>query len=307
MKAGEAQDFDQFGPEVPIAERLVEASGSSANVMIAKFCRGGSNIKYQWNPESTANNWDRDEDDGTAAWLETNGYAVLGANEENSKDHLYATLVYYVRKTTEALDEANIPYEFSGFFWMQGSADKKHSTWDEYGEDAVRLFETLRSDINEPSLPIVDLGSSAHHNIHTGKVWAASEIGNATVADWTFAASNPEDCCVPGRSTVCTDSSFLNYDLFEHYGYEPKFPDDLKPDGHTDKEFYWFKDYPNDQHAEYDHMALRGRVMANAYLREFSPDWAELTPEMEEDDAQILFPVERCPEGELPTDDNVCG
>merc|ERR1712013_160184 len=121
-----------------------------------------------------------------------------------------------------------------------------------------------------------------------------------------MAAANPESCCIPGPSNVCTGESFINYDLFEHYGYDPAYPDDSKPDGHTDKEFRWFKDYPNDQHFEYDGMVLRGRVMANAYMREFSPDWANLTPEMEEQDAQILFPAERCPEGELPTDDNVC-
>lgn len=302
MKAGEAK-YGKFGPEVSIAQRLVEASGHSTNIMIAKYCWGGSNIKREWNPESIYNNWNRNDDDGTAAWLETNGWADL-----NSKDHLYANLVYYVRKTTETLDEASIPYEFSGFFWIQGSADKKISTWQEYGDDTVRLFETLRTDLDQPSLPIVDLGGTPHHNLHTGKVYAASVIenGNVSVADWKMAAANPDSCCIPGPSNACTGSTFINYDLFEHYGYDPGFDDSLKPDGHTDKEFHWFKAFPNNQHAEYEGMVLRGQVMANAFVRDFSPEWANLTPDLEENDAQILFPVQKCPEGEKPTTDNVC-
>jgi len=152
------------------------------------------------------------------------------------------------------------------------------------------------------------LGGTPHHNLHTGKVYAASiiENGKVSVADYKIAAANPDSCCIPGPSNACIDSTFINYDIFEHYGYDPALDDTLKPEGHTDKEFHWWKSFPDDQHAEYDSMIQRGQVMANTFLRDFSPDWAELKPEMEEKDAQILFPVQKCPEGEKPTADNVC-
>merc|ERR1711935_359774 len=47
--------------------------------------------------------------------------------------------------------------------------------------------------------------------------------------------------------------------------------------------------------------------LANAYLRDFLPDWASpLTDDMEANDPQILFPVQVCSEGEKPSNDNVC-
>jgi len=304
MVAGEAKNLDKFGPEVSIGQRLAEASGNSTHIMIAKYCSGGSNLKYQWNPETDYNNWNRENDDGTSDWLLDNGWAVL-----NSKNNLYANLVYTVRKITEMLDDASMPYKYSGFFWIQGSADKEISTWQEYADDTVRLFDTLRSDLNESYLPIVDKGGSPHHNLFTGKMYAASVIpnGGVSVADYNMASANPDSCCIPGPSNVCLNSTFINFDLFEHYGYDPAFEDASKPEGATDKEFHWFASYPTDQHFEYEGMILRGQLMANAYLRDFSPDWAgPLTIDMEANDPQILFPVQVCPEGEKPTNENIC-
>lgn len=304
MLAGEAKD-GKFGPEVSMSQRIVEASESvSPTVMITKYCWGGSNIKTEWNPETSDNNWDRDADDGTSAWLVDNGVSVA-----NSKTHLYANLVYTVRKTTELLEEAGIPFDYSGFFFIQGSADKKSSTWDEYAADTVLLFETLRSDLNEPSLPIVDHGGLPHHNIMTGKQVAAATIsnGNAFTSEYQLGVANPDDCCVPGPSDPCLGSSFPNFDVQEHYGYDPQYPDDLKPEGFTDKEFYWFKDYPNDQHFEYEGMILRGQMLANTFLRETKPEWAtNMTAAMEENDPAVLFPLKVCPPGEKPTAENVC-
>lgn len=303
MVAGEAKN-GKFGPEVSIGQRLAEASSSTSTspIMIVKYCKGGSNIATQWNPATSDNDWDRDEDEGTAAWLLDNGYADLG-----SKKTLYANLMYIVRSAVETLEEASIPYEFSGLFFIQGSADKKISTWDEYAEDAVRLFSTFRTDIDQPDLPIVDHGGAPHHNIYTGKVYAAEVLGNASVAAWGWASQNPDDCCVPGPTDPCTGATFLNYDMIEYYGYDPNYPDEIKPEGFTSNEFSWFVEFPTNVHFEYEGMILRGRVMANTFVREFAPDWLDkLTPAMEVDDAQVLFPWEECPPGEKPTVDNAC-
>lgn len=303
MVAGEFND-KKFGPEAPISQRIVEArTESSSPIMIVKYCWGGSNIRKEWNPTTSKNNWDRDEDDGTSMWLSDNGVADF-----NSKDKLYANLMYVIRKTTELLDNAAIPYEYSGFFWLQGSADKSAVTWDEYADYTILLFETLRSDLNEPFLPIVDQGASAQHNIATGKNYAADTIenGNVYTAEYGSGVRNPDDCCVPGAGNACPGVTFINYDVFEHYGYDPAFTDEMKPEGFTDKDFYWYKEYPNNQHAEYEGMILRGQLMANTFLREVEPEWANLTAAMEENDPQVLFPFEPCPEGEKPTNDNVC-
>lgn len=169
--------------------------------------------------------------------------------------------------------------------------------------------------MNEPYLPVVDSGAGPHHNLQTGKVYAASTIsnGNATTAAFAMASANPESCCIPGPSNSCIDSgdpSFLNFSLFEHYGYDPAFSeepfDELKPENATDKEFFWFKQFPSNQHYEYEGMILRGHMLANQYLRAFSPMWANLTSDLEVDDAMVLFPWNECSGKDDLSSDNVC-
>ena len=58
--------------------------------------------------------------------------------------------------------------------------------------------------------------------------------------------------CNPSASDACLDSLYLNLDLFEFYGYDPKFPAALRPDGATSKEFAWFVDMDTNLHAEFD-------------------------------------------------------
>merc|ERR1712008_322049 len=189
----------------------------------------------------------------------------------------------------------------------QGGADKKESTWDEYGENAVRFFGTFRTDIAQPDLPIVDHGGAPRHNIFTGKKYAAEVLGNVSVTAWGSAAANPDDCCLPGAADPCSDATFINHYVNNYYGYDYNIPDELKPEGFTSKEFYWYKQFPTNLHYEYEGIILRGSVLANTFVREFAPDWIdELTPAMEEDDAQVLFPWEECSPGEKPTADNVC-
>ncbi len=293
LLAGEASDNgNSMGPEVAIGKRLYDAEGGKSPVLIVKYCWGGSNLKREWNPSTPENSWDKQRDDGTAEWLLEEGSADL-----SNKKKLYANLIYTVRRSLELLDEAGIPYKLSGMFWLQGAADKDR-TWREYGEDTVRLFEAVRSEVGEPSLPIVDEGA-IHHNTQTGKVYATSVIAgcNSITVSMGMGAPNPDDTdCVVSASNACTGSTFINFDILNHYGYDPVTSEPeyahLKPPGASDEEFYWYKSFPTNLHLEYEGKILQGRMLANAYIRSFTND--ELTSELLRDDVAEQFPRYPC-------------
>jgi len=311
MVAGEASPVQQrtFGPEVSLGSRIYEGTEGNSDVLVVKYCWGGSNLFQQWNPRTEENSWDRETDDGTARWLleESGGATALG-----DKNHLYANLVYTVRRALEALDEGGIVYELAGFFWFQGSADKKKRTWKEYGDDSVALFEAVRADLEEPTLPIVDKLNS-HHDINTGKIYAASAIQgcNAVVLQDGLGSSDPDSDCTTTASNVCPDSTYINYDVFNYFGWDPALDESefsyMRPPGSSDKIFHWFRSFPNNQHAEYDSMIMRGRMMANLYIRSFTT--YKLRSEWLLEDSSVLFPYTSCDPGVNdgnPNQDNIC-
>jgi len=51
-------------------------------------------------------------------------------------------------------------------------------------------------------------------------------------------------------------------------------------------------------------MILKGRMLANAFLREFTTD--TITLAFSEEDAATRFPWNACPAGTLPSDGNYC-
>ena len=306
MKAGEASKKGTmlFGPEVSIGNRIYEAMEGDSDVLIIKYCWGGSNIYEEWNPRTDANSWDRTNPDQSSSWL----LEESGAISLSRKFHLYANLIYTVRRTLEALDEGNVVYELAGLFWLQGSADKDKSDWKKYGDDSVALFEHIRTDLEAPTLPIVDDGIVYHH-INTGKNYAASIIEgcNYIVTEGGFAATNPEDDCVPGAARVCPNSTFINYDVFDFYGYDPNVPDDFKPEGATDKIFHWFAEYPVNQHGEYEGDILTGRNLGNAYIRSFTT--YPLLNEWRAEDTNERFPRPPCDpdvNDGIPNADTIC-
>eukprot|EP00531_Pseudo-nitzschia_arenysensis_P018631 CAMPEP_0116135182 /NCGR_PEP_ID=MMETSP0329-20121206/11055_1 /TAXON_ID=697910 /ORGANISM="Pseudo-nitzschia arenysensis, Strain B593" /LENGTH=595 /DNA_ID=CAMNT_0003629967 /DNA_START=94 /DNA_END=1881 /DNA_ORIENTATION=+ len=311
LLAGEASDNgNKMGPEVAIGKRLYDAEGGESPVLIVKYCWGGSNLQKQWNPNTLQNSWDHRQDDGTAEWLlEETGE---GGADLSDKTHLYANLIYTVRRSLELLDEANIPYKLSGMFWLQGAADKMR-TWREYGEDTISFFEAVRSELGEPNLPMVSEGST-HHNTHTGKVYADSVISgcNSITVSMGIGAPNPDDTeCVVGPSNPCMGSTFINYDLMNFYGYDPVISEPefafLKPPGASDKEFYWFKSFPTNQHMEYEGKILQGEMLSNAYIRSFTND--NLKPEWLKDDVVEQFPHYPCDpdiNNGKPSEGNVC-
>ena len=297
-----------LGPEAAIGRRLQDASPTDDDIVIVKYCWGGSRAATHWNPDSSYNNWPRDLDDGSSDYL-----LNVGAAELTSKDNLYGNLIYTARRVAEALTNAGVSYEWSGLFWLQGSGDKE-STWEEYGNDLKRLFTRIREDIGVPDLPIVDEGAGPDHGLYSGKIYAASTIPgcNVKVANPNFGVLDPESDCEQTASNVCLDL-FNNLEPLEFYGvdpgmYVPPFSD-LIPEDLLTKNFTWYKSLPTNQHSEYDGMILKGRMMANEFIRTFT-DWT-LTPDMTSNDPIVLFPSLSCGRPDEPTFtapgyDNLC-
>ena len=86
MSAG-VDGRQHFGPEVSFGERIHNATGGAASVMVVKYCKGGTNVNLHWNPEADANLWDESGDDGTAAFLEP--HTVLHGKKYAEKTHQF--------------------------------------------------------------------------------------------------------------------------------------------------------------------------------------------------------------------------
>ena len=100
---------DRFGPEVSFGERIRSATGGTSDVMMVKYCVGGTDVSTHWNPDTAENGWDKTRDDGTAEWLEA--YANLEGDIGNSKyqikrhqfvvrDFFFQTVFFFVRLQT---------------------------------------------------------------------------------------------------------------------------------------------------------------------------------------------------------------
>ena len=110
---------------------------------------------------------------------------------------------------------------------------------------------------------------------------------------------------------ACLGSTFIDFDVLNYYGYDPVIHTPeysyLKPPGASNETFFWFKEFPFNQHAEYEGAILHGRTMANTYVRSFTDD--ELLVNWVEDDIGEQFPSAPCnPDinGGKPSADNVC-
>lgn len=302
------KEKEAFGPEISIGRRLQDASPSNVDIMIVKYCWGGSNVAFEWNPETGANFWDRALDDGTSQYLLDVGAAVL-----NSKDNLYGNLIYTVRRTVEALNAAGINHEFAGLFWIQGNGDSG-STWKEYGTDLKRLFTQVGEDLDVLDLPVIDTGAGSNHGLYSAKIYSASTIPNCNVrvAQPAYGVTDPTSGCIQGPGNLCPN--FSNDAAWLFYGLDPAMTvppySDLVdvPDGY-DKTFAWFKDFPNNSHSEYDGVILKGRFLANEFIRTFT-EWP-LIDEMTAEDPMVLFPPVSCgrpvePSYTPPGEDNIC-
>ena len=307
MEAGKEKRL--FGPEISFAERIQSVTGK--RVMVVKYAWGGSSVREHWNPDTPDNTWDKDADDGTAAWLMANG----GVDFQN-KRKLFVNQVYVSRSTTEALDTAGVAYEWKGIVWLQGTSDRLQ-TWATFGEDTARVFEAMRTHtVGIHDLPIVDNGAdSAQGSLVSGKHYAAQIVAGCntvyvdvygSIPRFCDKTANNSQCCVTTASDACLQSSFANIDMYNFYGWDPLYETIATlPENATSNRFAWYRDFPADLHSEYEGMILKGRMLANTYLRTFSPGVA-LPREIDANDPSLLFPLPRCPRDTHPTQDFLC-
>lgn len=298
MEPGAARP-NMFGPEIAIGDRLHEITG--APILVVKYCWGGSNVEKEWNPNTAENSWDSNQDDGTAQWLRNNAGVDL-----TSKKALFVNLIYTTRLATEALDQANIPYLYKGLFWIQGEADRDRS-WQDYGTDLANLWDATRRILNQPTLPIVDTGGVGSHGLRSGKAHAGQLVDqcNAFTVVPALLSHDPDSDCVNTPSSPC-DDNFVNYDVFEFYGYDTQFPDEMKPTGATNQVFHWYKNWGSNHHSEYEGMILKGRMLAHAYIQQFTS--FTLPQNYIDNDYELRFPWPTCQStgGSKPSASNIC-
>jgi len=308
-------DRQKFGPEVSFAERIRSATGGSGNVLMVKYCTGATSVRRHWNPETAENSWNRTLDDGTADWLETyTNFGEIGSHNE-IKDHQFVNMVYTIRRTREALEEAGIPYEWSGIVWVQGLADKDPEDaelWKTFGENTARVWNGFREELERgggsTAVPVIDTGGAVRNQLKSGKEYATQIVdgGSAATVELAISASDDTGTCTVTPSDPCLDADgwYQAMQVFDHFGYDPGL---LEATNATSaKIFHWWVSYPGNLHTAYEGMILQGRMLANAFLREFADESEyDLTP-FREDDVVELFPFEKCPEDVLPSPSNIC-
>ena len=264
------------------------------------------NVHTHWNPDTAENSWDKEADDGTAKWMSDNA-----GLDFSSKDYLFKNMVYTIRRTEEALAAGGVPFKWAGIIWVQGNADKEEGfpdVWKAFGENTVRVWEGFREVLGD-DVPIIDNGSSTKNQLKSGKEYATQIVKGCKAKSIEWALASDDDTsteCIPGATNVCLDAPnrHLNHAFFDFYGYDTKFPEEYKPDGATDKTFYWYVNFPINQHSAYEGMVLKGRTFANHFILEFTD--CDLPSNYADVDPAIQFPLPRCDDGTLPSDDNFC-
>jgi len=269
-----------FGPEVSMGYHFHRVTNEP--VMIIKLAWGGTNVYEDWNPYTKSNQWDRDADDGTAAFLKP---------DYKAKEQIYISFVHHSRLVFEKLRAANIPFVLDGLFWAQGDADEGY-TWSEFGQNTAILWTAFRNDIGrvngQPHLPIVDNGGTGDVHLRTGKDYARQLMCdvNVTKSDIEYTALDVKSAvrgeCILGGTDEQGCVPFLNIPRLNEIGWDPAFTK-AQPRSDTidysqadfTKVFHWYVDYPIDMHGGYDKKILDGQVLMDGYFRSFAPDLLE--------------------------------
>jgi len=168
------------------------------------------------------------------------------------------------------------------------------------------VFDYTREQVGVWDLPVLDTGSSAQHALRSGKEYATQIVKgcNSVVIEVGGAAENPDSTCQITPSEPCLEDTFIDFHYMDHYGWDPNFSAELKPEWASDRVFQWFVEFPSNQHSAYEGMILKGRMLANAYIRNFTT--TDLPPAFAEEDPALLFPSSRCAPGAKPTAENLC-
>ena len=121
MKAGEARSGERFGTKVSFGERMQAITGK--RLIVVEYCEGGSNVHTQWNPETTENNWSKEDD----------------SVDFSSKSYLFKNMVYAMRMTEETLIAGGVDYRWAGIVSVhcQADGDKGDPVWKTFGENTA--------------------------------------------------------------------------------------------------------------------------------------------------------------------------
>jgi len=292
-----------FGVELGFSRRYHEVTG--ARVLIVKYCIGGTTVQEHWNPDLPGNTWNYSADDGSARWL------ALNAGITWSKEDLFKTNVFHTRRTIEALEAANVPYEWKGIIWIQGLGDTKTedgTTAEKFGEDTARLFDAIRDRaIGIPDLPIIDRGAGANPMLNTGKAIAGQLVKGCNVVhvEEASVAVDPDVICTPQQieDNSCPNM-FTNIEFYNLFGWDEQVPDSELPAGANSKKFPWWKEWPRNMHSEYGGMVLQSVSMANAFIQEFTS--FRLTRAMRFSDPALRYPYTACSDGQWPSNETFC-
>merc|ERR1719380_526305 len=149
-----------------------------------------SSVVTDWNPDSMANTWPRDEDDGSARYLSQ--FVDLAA-----KDKLYVNFNFMIRETQELLAEEGLVSEMESLFWVHAEGSADEYSWDVLAGSYSRLFTALREDLGQPDLPIIDFGAGGSDVLNTAKSAAAAEIGGMEVVSFAVPGARPGGDCNP--------------------------------------------------------------------------------------------------------------
>jgi len=169
-----------------------------------------TSVFLEWNPESPDNWWPREDDDGSAAFLEP-------YRDFEVRAKVYVNFVYTVRQGQELMAQQSLDAQVQSMFFAQGHTDYG-AEWEVLFESYVRLFTQVRADVGIPDLPIVDLGAGASDAMNTARAAAAEAVGNVQTIHFGFSEGTAlEGDCFPSGVTLC---GRVPRDLQDTFGYD---------------------------------------------------------------------------------------
>ena len=212
-----------------------------------------SSVVTDWNPDSMANTWPRDEDDGSARYLSQ--FVDLAA-----KDKLYVNFNFMIRETQELLAEEGLVSEMESLFWVHAEGSADEYSWDVLAGSYSRLFTALREDLGQPDLPIIDFGAGGSDVLNTAKSAAAAEIGGMEVVSFAVPGARPGGDCNP-ETDLCGAIPKELQDLYGVDSCDPNAPEDAQT-------FEWFAECSAGAPMGLEAENLSGEMMTEAYIRQ---------------------------------------
>ena len=240
--------------------RLLAPGGDDDFAVVDFRSRTAGDLLVDWNPFSRDNDWPRDADDGTAAYL-----AAFVDGEVRTK--MYVNFVHHIRLQNEALEETEArTMRVEAVFFSHGSAAyPADAAWAELADAHTRLFRQLREDLGHSDMPIVDFAGSTRDTVHTARAAAAAAVGNVKVVHFPVgtaeAAPAPAgEGCLPGQAGLCGRVPMDLQLLLGHDACDPLVGEQEK------RTFEWRASCEAGAGLGTDAEMLVGEMMADAYI-----------------------------------------